>query len=449
MQLVESQQGAISILAASGRLDMATSDSFREALLARLAGGGQQSLVLDFSGVDYISSAGLRVLMIASKQARSAGVSVAIAGLQPIVAEIFQISRFDTLFPCHATLEAALADDPDLRSSEAPAGKQGPMDKGDGITVRFWGTRGSLPTPLDLPQLRQKLASTLVAGSGLNLDTLEKARGFVDSLPFRIGGTYGGNSSCVELSATDDNVVLLDMGSGARLAGHDALRRLAGRTGEFHILMSHVHWDHIMGFPFFAPAYVPGQRIRIYGCHEQLEHAFRRQQAEPSFPVDFSALGAQIEFVVLEPERSYEIAGYRVTARLQLHGGDSYAYRLERNGKVVVYSTDAEHKPDHAEDVRGFVDLFRNADLVIFDAMYSLADSVSIREDWGHSSNVVGVELCQQAAARRLALFHHEPVNDDAAIDRLCHEAQRLEQITRLGGRLEILAAYDGLEIDV
>ena len=448
MELVESRQGSTPILAVSGRLDIATADAFREALLARIVVGGERKLVLDFSGVDYISSAGLRVLMIASKQARADGVAVAIAALQPIVAEIFQISRFDTLFPCHATVDLALADNPDPQSSQAPRG-QGASESGNGITVRFWGTRGSLPTPLGLQQLRQKLASALVAGSGLNLDTIEKARGFVDSLPFRVGGTYGGNSSCVELSTTGDGVLLLDMGSGARLAGQDALRRLAGRPGEFHILMSHVHWDHIMGFPFFGPAYVPGQRIRIYGCHEQLEHAFRRQQSEPSFPVDFSALGAQIEFVVLEPGRSYEIAGYQVTARLQLHGGDSYGYRLERNGKVVVYSTDAEHKPEHADDVRGFVELFRNADLVIFDAMYSLADSVSIREDWGHSSNVVGVELCQQAAARRLALFHHEPVNDDAAIDRLCHEAQRLEEITRLGERLEILAAYDGLEIEL
>ena len=92
---------------------------------------------------------------------------------------------------------------------------------------------------------------------------------------------------------------------------------------------------------------------------------------------------------------------------------------------------------------------FRNADMVIFDSMYSLADSVSIREDWGHSSNVVGVELCQQAGARRLVLFHHEPVSDDETIDRICEEARRLEEITRQGrDRLDILAAYDGLELD-
>ena len=447
MEWAESRQGSTLILAVSGRLDIESANAFRDALLSRL-GGADPRVVLDFSGVEYISSAGLRVLMIASKQARAAGVALAIAGMQPLVAEIFQISRFDTLFACHPTLEQALTGQTHATSQPARSGP-GQDGASDAISVRFWGTRGSLPAPLGLQQLRGKLASALVAGAGLNLDTLEKARSFVDDLPFRIGGTYGGNSSCVELSARGNHIVLLDMGSGARLAGHDALRRLAGQPGQFHIFMSHLHWDHIMGFPFFVPAYVPGQHIRIYGCHERLEHAFRRQQDEPSFPVDFSKLGANIEFIVLEPERSYEIAGYQVMARLQLHGGDSYGYRFERDGKAVVYSTDAEHKPEQAEDVRGFVELFRDADLVIFDAMYSLADSVSIREDWGHSSNVVGVELCQQAGAKRLVLFHHEPVNDDAAIDRLCHEAQRLEEITRMGERLEILAAYDGLELDV
>ncbi len=447
MDLVQSQQGAVRVLAVSGRLDIATSDIFRDALLALVADGAGRKLVLDLSAVNYISSAGLRVLMIASKQARAAGVAIAIAGLQPLVAEIFQISRFDTLFPCHPTLESALADRPEAPAAQARTGGRAAADS-DGIRVRFWGTRGSLPTPLGLPQLRSKLAAAVQAGAGLNLDTPEKARGFVDALPFHIGGTYGGNSACLELGADDDNVVLLDMGSGARQAGHDALRRLAGRPGTFHIFMSHLHWDHIMGFPFFVPAYIPGQRIRIYGCHEQLEHAFRRQQAEPSFPVDFSKMGASIEFVRLEPGQVREVAGYRVTGMLQLHGGDSYGYRFERNGKVVVYSTDAEHKPENAEDVRHFVELFQDADLVVFDAMYSLADSVSIREDWGHSSNVVGVELCQQAGARRLALFHHEPMNDDAAIDRLCQDARRLEEITRVGKGLDIVAAYDGLEID-
>ncbi len=447
MRILATQQDGTGILSVFGALDIGSADNLRDQLLARIAAGEQKRLVLDFTGLEYISSAGLRVLMIAAKQARARGIGLAIAGLQPVVAEIFQISRFDTLFPCFPNLDQALAEPAGGQPMPQGAGHAA-STRGAGVSVRFWGTRGSLPAPLGLRELRQKMAAALVAGAGQSLDTLEKAQRFLEAQPFAASGTYGGNSSCVELSAPGDEFVLLDMGSGARLAGYEALRQLSGRPGTFHVFMSHLHWDHIMGFPFFVPAYIPGQTIRIYGCHEQLEHAFRRQQDEPSFPVDFSRMGAKIEFVRLEPGRSYEIGGYWVSARLQLHGGDSYGYRFERDGKAVVYSTDAEHKPENAEDVLSFVELFRDADVVVFDAMYSLAESVSVREDWGHSSNVVGVELCQKAGVRKLVLFHHEPVNDDAAIDRLLQEARRLEQITRIGQGLEILAAYDGLEID-
>ena len=316
-----------------------------------------------------------------------------------------------------------------------------------GITVRFWGTRGSLPVALTTHDVRAKLARALLAAAGENIDTMEKARAFADSLPFAVGNTFGGNSSCVGLQAAGTPEVLLDIGSGGRQAGIDALRRLAGKPGDFHIFMSHLHWDHIMGFPFFTPAYLPGHHIRIYGCHAELEQAFRLQQAAPCFPVDLSRMGARIEFIQLETERAYEIAGYRVTARLQSHGGDSYGYRFERDGRAVVYSTDSEHKLEDTAAEMSFVEFFRDADLVIFDAMYSLADSISVKEDWGHSSNVVGVEFCQMANAKHLVLFHLEPAHDDAMIELLWRESQRLEEITRGEHRLEVTAAYDGLEI--
>jgi len=317
----------------------------------------------------------------------------------------------------------------------------------NGITVRFWGTRGSLPAALTADDVRAKLAQALVAAVGKNLDTLDKARAFADGLPFAVGNTFGGNSSCVELKSDGAPKVLLDIGSGARQAGIAALRELQGKPGEFHIFMSHPHWDHIMGFPFFNPAYIAGHHIRIYGCHAEIEQAFRLQQAAPCFPVELSTMAARIEFIRLETDRSYDIAGYQVTAKLQAHGGDSYGYRFERNGRIVVYSTDSEHKLEDTAETMSFVEFFRNADLVIFDAMYSLADSISVKADWGHSSNVIGVELCQMANAKRLALYHHEPAFDDAKIEQLWRESQRLEEITRDAHRVEVTAAYDGLEI--
>ena len=133
-----------------------------------------------------------------------------------------------------------------------------------------------------------------------------------------------------------------------------------------------------------------------------------------------------------------------------MHAGDSYGYRFESIDRTVVYSTDSEHTLENSAEHDAFTRFFYKADLVVFDAMYSLAEAVSVKADWGHSSNIVGVELCQAASAKRLALFHHEPVHDDKQLARLVVETRRLEQITR-GSHdpLEIISAYDGLTIDL
>jgi phosphoribosyl 1,2-cyclic phosphodiesterase len=319
------------------------------------------------------------------------------------------------------------------------------------MRVRFWGTRGSIPVAPMSQAIQRKLVSALLQAAGRRLDTEDKARAFVEQeLPFPVAATFGGNTSCVEIETGTGEYVLCDLGSGARLFGASVLARSGpARPHTFHVFMSHLHWDHIMGFPFFAPAYIAGNRIRIYGGHAELEAAFRRQHGAPSFPVDFARLEASIEFVRLEPGLQHEIAGLGVTLKRQRHTGDSYGYRFERAGKTLVYSTDSEHKFDDPDEARAFVEFFRDADLVIFDAQYSLAEAVSVKEDWGHSSNVVGVELAQMARVRHLCLFHHEPILEDEQIAAVLRETRRLEEITRGERRLEISAAYDGMEIAV
>jgi len=319
------------------------------------------------------------------------------------------------------------------------------------MRVRFWGTRGSLPVSLTAEDIRSKIVEALLAAAGRTLKTRAEAEAFVArDLPFATAHTYGGNSSCVELDIGTEEPVLCDLGTGVRPFGLSVLARKGPLTPcTFHVFMSHLHWDHIMGFPFLPHVYIPGNRIVIYGCHAGMEEAFRRQHAAPCFPVDYSGLSAKIEFVKLEPGRRVRYAGLDITPRLQLHSGDSYGYRFEHGGKVVVYSTDSEYKTDDKGVTREVVDFFRNADLVIFDAMYSMADTVSVKEDWGHSSNVVGVELCQLARAKHLCIYHHEPVHDDAKIASVLQETLRLEEITRADHALRISSAYDGLEIDV
>lgn len=318
------------------------------------------------------------------------------------------------------------------------------------MRVHFWGTRGSISVALTASDVRRKLSAALHRAIEQGIRSADQIAGFLDAPGNGMfAHTYGGYTSCVEVTAAGPEFLICDLGTGARLLGQDIMARTGGEPPTVNVFMSHLHWDHIAGFPFFAPAYRPGSRIRIHGCHEQLEQIFRVQHSAPTFPVDFSQLDAKVEFVQLTPDRWHEIAGMRVKPMRQYHSGDSYGYRFETDGKYVVYSTDSEHKIEHQAETAAFVEFFRDADLVIFDAMYSLLDASSIKEDWGHSSNVLGVELAQLARVKKLCLFHHDPAFNDEQIDSILNDAIRLEQLTRAHHPVQVLAAWDGLDLEV
>ena len=444
------RQAGLLVLAPVGRIDNLTSVEFQMRLLGAVE-SGSADVIVDFSRVEYISSCGLHALMSASRQ-KSKGQRLAVASLNPVVQEIFTISRFTHLVPIFATVEEASAawdtQSPPKQAERRPDPKP---DWDASLRVRFWGTRGSLPAPLRESAIRSKIRDALVAARGHSLDTSQKIDAFMDEvLPFPVRGTYGGNTACAEIIAGGDEYVLCDLGTGIREFGNRVLREHGrGRTHCFNIFLSHPHWDHIMGFPFFAPAYIPGNRIRIYGCHQALDEALSTQHSAPWFPVDFGSLAATIEFVPLEPGRVCEVGGLSVTAMGQFHSGDSYAYRFSKGVKSVVYSTDCEHKYDRLDESYPFVEFYRNADLLIFDAMYSLGDAVSVKEHWGHSNNIVAVELAQAAQVKQLALFHHDPVLDDRMIDVSLADTVRFEAISRRGAKVDVLAAYDGLELTI
>ncbi|PWT73969.1 MAG: MBL fold metallo-hydrolase [Proteobacteria bacterium] len=318
------------------------------------------------------------------------------------------------------------------------------------MRARFWGTRGSIPAALTSKDLRRKLVQVLETALARGLSSAAEIDDFIDrELTFSSSHTFGGNSPCVELLADGAGFLVCDMGSGARAFGNHVMAHRGQAPPVINIFMSHLHLDHIMGFPFFAPAHEPSMQIRIHGCHDSLEHAFRLQQSGPLFPVPFSRLSARVEFVHLIPGEWFQVGGVQVQPMLQHHSGDSYGYRFEQDGRSVVYSTDSEHKLADPAETAAFVEFFRDADLVIFDAMYSLLEAISVKEDWGHSSNVVAVELAQLSRVKHLCLFHHEPANDDEQIAAILRDAIRLEQLTRTDHAVKISAAWDGLEIDV
>ena len=320
------------------------------------------------------------------------------------------------------------------------------------MLVRFWGTRGSLPVAPRARAIEDKIVGALMRASGRSFADESAARAFVnDEMSFGEAHTYGGATTCLELEGADSSFFILDMGSGLRELGNDAFRRVAGgRQRTFNFFMSHLHWDHIMGFPFFGPAFDPNAHIIIHSGHADCEAALRRQQEEISFPVAFDWLRAKIEFKVLTPGEPHHIDGIDVELMPQDHSHVSYAWKFKKGGKTMVFSTDAEHRMEDVEDKDRFEAFFAGADLVICDTMYSLAESITLKADWGHSSNVMAVNLCHGAGAKKLVLFHHEPTSSDIDIDNLFEETIRYEALNRKDRTpLEVVCSYDSLELNV
>jgi len=318
------------------------------------------------------------------------------------------------------------------------------------MRVHFWGARGSLPASIPPDAIRQKVIETLRRARGHRLESDEAIENFVDSaLPFALRGSYGCNTSCVELQG-GDACILCDAGSGLRDFGNRIMTRMARgepTPKEFNIFLSHPHWDHIQGFPFFTPAFIPGNRINVYGGHKDLEAVFAGQQVKPYFPVPISVMQAERTFTELEPGRQYTIAGMEVGVIRQNHPGGSFGYSFIKDGKKFVYSTDCEHKREAEQKDYPFLDFFRDADVLVFDAQYKLIEAIEIKENWGHSSNLVAVELAVRSGVKRLCLFHSEHTFDDIALDKFLDDTRKYARLYAPDSPLQIDLSYDGLEV--
>lgn len=318
------------------------------------------------------------------------------------------------------------------------------------VHVKFWGTRGSIPRPYMADQIHDLIRDVLNEAQPSDIGTPSDVDAFLNgNCRGALPTIYGGNTACVQVFEESGPSILVDFGSGAREYASHIMKTEGPVSKEpYHVLMSHFHWDHIMGFPFFMPAYIPGNVIHIYACHDNVEEAFRRQHGAPSFPVPFDILGSEIHFHIIEPEKTHHINGFDVTPQELNHAGRAFGFRIERGGRRVVYASDAEHKPEMISENYAYVDFIHEADVLIFDAQYSLAEATSVKEDWGHSSNVVGVELALLGSVKHILFFHHEPLNDDHRLDQIVREARRIEEIMRRGNAvLRITGAHDGLDL--
>jgi phosphoribosyl 1,2-cyclic phosphodiesterase len=283
------------------------------------------------------------------------------------------------------------------------------------VRVRFWGVRGSIPAP--------------------GPETLR----------------YGGNTSCVTLEAPSPAagdpplLFIFDAGSGIRVLGMSLLREKRVPLTA-HLFLTHTHWDHIQGFPFFVPAFIPGNRIVVYGNAEgegDALGALEGQMLHRYFPVSLGQLGASVEFRRLE-HGAHEVAGQRVTVAPLHHSSVTVGYRVEAAGATVVYLTDAEPRRENDAYVMEptVVDLARGADVLIHDAQYTDEEYPS-KVGWGHSPTGYVVDFARAAGARRLVLFHHDPTSGDDKVDAMLERARA----RAAGSDLVVDAAFEGMEI--
>ncbi len=313
------------------------------------------------------------------------------------------------------------------------------------MKVKFWGVRGSIPTPLGPEQIQRKIAAVV---QRIRPDDLRDARSrekFLASLPSYLFGTVGGNTTCVEVRTAAGKPLILDGGSGLREMGL-FLERTRDPAREFHILFTHFHWDHLQGIPFFGPAWVKGNRISFASPMEGIETVLRSQMRPPFFPVTMDAMQADLRFARLYGEM-VKVGGAEVYWKQMNHPGTSYAYKIVENDKSVVFATDSEVTDQEFQGREENRKFFGRADLLILDSQYTLEESFT-KFDFGHTSYTMAVNLAMEWQVKNLVLFHHEPRYDDRKVFGILRRARwHLGQLGTAG--LTILTAQEGLELEV
>jgi phosphoribosyl 1,2-cyclic phosphodiesterase len=311
------------------------------------------------------------------------------------------------------------------------------------MKVVFWGVRGSFPTPLSPEQVRRKIAAVVQRLKPEDLVSARSRETFLSRLPPYLFGTAGGNTACVEVRTDEDGLIILDGGTGLCELG-SALERRGDTTRDFPIFFTHYHWDHLQGIPFFGPAWVKNNRIIFASPFPSVERVLGDQMKQPCFPVTMNAMPARKRFVYLKGD-SVRVGAARVRWKRMNHPGGSVAYRIENNGKVVVFATDAEvtdREFRQREENRSF---FEAADLLVLDSQYTLEESFR-KFDFGHTSYTMAVNLAAEWKVKRLVLFHHEPRNDDRRIWDIAQSARwHAEQLG--AAALDIRTAQEGMEI--
>ena len=320
--------------------------------------------------------------------------------------------------------------------------------------IKCWGTRGSLPSAIHNAKFIALFEDAVNQGKKLGIEKsgelLEAMKGGKLHTPM----VYGGNTSCSEVGH-GGQAVYFDMGSGFREAGTAAMQQ---GVKEFHIFMTHMHWDHIMGMPFFIPIHVPGHKLNIYHVHKNAPEFIKINFNGVNFPVPWEQLNGKVEFHQVKLYEEIAFGDLKVSPFVLDHPGGSFGYRCDAAGKSMAIGVDGEYKRLTPNELGKDLKYFQNLDLLLFDAQYEMSELAS-RFDWGHCSPNIGVDLALREGIKNMLFTHHDPWSTEEKLRRMFANTLKYaqsqlgaykdvwENIQPTGPKLQM--AYDGLTVEL
>ncbi|MCL2473067.1 MAG: MBL fold metallo-hydrolase [Treponema sp.] len=309
------------------------------------------------------------------------------------------------------------------------------------MRIRLWGVRGSLPSPLLPAQIKSKISAILARLTPSDLESAESRERFLAGLPPWLFGTVGGNSPCVAVQLDNEKeLIIFDAGSGIRELGIAAAKE---KTAAYHIFFSHYHWDHIMGLPFFNPAYDPSVTVDFYSPWADMEASLSGQMTMPYFPVRMDSMTSSKKFHILTGP--LELMGTSITYHKMNHPGDSYSYKLNDGKHSFIYATDTELSANDFVKNDENTSFFSEADVIVLDAQYTLGEAIE-KYNWGHSAFSLAVDFAANWKVKHLVFFHHDPTYDDHKLFNNLQSAKwYMERMNIKGIRLSL--AMEGMEI--
>ena len=314
------------------------------------------------------------------------------------------------------------------------------------MLIELWGVRGSLPTPLTTARYREKLKKVIILSKNRNLTDENQIDAYIESLPRDLSSIFGGNTTCVSVTSESGYLCILDCGTGLREFGDRLVSENKYIDGtEISFFITHTHWDHVQGFPFFKPAWLPSNTLKIYSPFRDMENRFSYQHDFRFFPRKLSEMGSQKEFIHMMPGQDISIGGLTIDCIPLRHPGGSFAYRFRENGKTFIFATDSEFTGEYVEKLdTEHNNFFNNAEILMIDSQYSLDDSF-MKFDWGHTSYTMAVNCALRWNVDKLLMTHHDPSYTDSQIENNHKEAIEHRNVTN-SQKPEIFVAEEGMQ---